>query len=86
VASKILIIGIDNRSNLKYRKILSILFLSNIAQLYMAATCLAVLAEEKHAKSQFGRWLFYIVDFALKTGCIFSDVSLSLKKQKKRFL
>jgi hypothetical protein len=35
VAPKISIIGIDNRSNLEYRKRLSILFLSNIAQPYL---------------------------------------------------
>ena len=34
MASKISIIGIDNRSNLKYRKRLSIIFLSHIAQPY----------------------------------------------------
>jgi hypothetical protein len=32
VAPKISIIGIDNRSNLKYQKRLSIIILSNIAQ------------------------------------------------------
>jgi hypothetical protein len=35
VAPKILIIGIDNRSNLKYRKMLSIIFLGNIAQPFL---------------------------------------------------
>jgi hypothetical protein len=34
MAPKISIIGIDNRSNLKYRKRLSIIILSNIAQPY----------------------------------------------------
>jgi hypothetical protein len=35
VAPKILVIGIDNWSNLKYRKRFSIIILSNIAQLYL---------------------------------------------------
>jgi hypothetical protein len=38
VAPKISIIGIDNRSNLKYMKRLSIIFLSNIAQPYFHVT------------------------------------------------